>query len=694
MSPEAFKPLLRTGTDPKTKDLLKKLDGLPLALATAGAYLGLTSIPVSEYLHHHETSWLELQRTSPPLLSYADQTIYSTWNLSYIDIRKEDESAAKLLELWGYFDNQDLWYGLLKAGNDKYAPAWFGNIVGTKLAFQAAIAKLQKHALIESLTDSDGYAMHHCVHAWVKNVLCTAVEDQKLKLALTCFEKGVPFYPAPGDWITRQRMTSHSERCLQLHRVWIDEGNNSEETEQYFARFFHNLGVLYHDQGKPKEAESTYQRALISNEKLLGPHHIIILNTINNLGSLYCEQGKLIEAESIYQRALNGKVKAFGPDHTFTLNTVESLGILYNKQGKLTEAELLYQRALSGKEKVLGPDHTSTLDTVNNLGILYKEQGKLTEAELMYQRALNGYEKTLGHDHKFTLNTINNLGILYSEQGKLTEAESMYNRVLAGYEETLGHDHISALNTINNLGILYSEQGKLTEAESMYNRVLAGYEETLGHDHKSTLDAAHNLGRLYSFQKDRLAEAESMYQRALTDYEETLGHDHRSTLDTVFNLGNLYSHQEDRLAEAESMYQRALTGFEETLGHDHIFTLDTVFNLGNLYSHQEDRLAEAESMYQRALAGFTRNPPLNPKSQLNTFYNLGLLSRKLQNFERAKECFKKAYQGYQTLLGPENAETIKALEQFNVEVERGKQGVEEEDTEGSSKTDCEPDSSL
>ncbi|KAF6231705.1 hypothetical protein HO173_010007 [Letharia columbiana] len=295
--------------DPRTKDLIRKLDGLPLALATAGGYLGLTGIPVSAYLDHYEASWLELQRTSPSLPSYEDQTIYSTWNLSYICIRKENKSAAKLLELWAYFDNRDLWYDLLKAGEDE-APDWFLDIIGTKLAFNSAIGKLRKHALIEKLTESDGYSMHHCVHAWVKTFWCTPVEGQNVKLALTCVGETFPFNPAPGDWITQQRLSLHFERCLQILPQWVNKSKDSRKSEDCISTFFCSLGRLYHDQGKLTEAESMYLRALAGYEK--NSNHRYIFPTVNILGILYGDQGKLTEAGMMYQRALAGYEKAFG----------------------------------------------------------------------------------------------------------------------------------------------------------------------------------------------------------------------------------------------------------------------------------------------------------------------------------------------------------------------------------------------
>jgi len=66
--------------------LVKRLDGFPLALTTAGAYLKQAAISFSDYLRLYETSWAKLQKTSPELSSYEDWTLYSTWQISFMRI--------------------------------------------------------------------------------------------------------------------------------------------------------------------------------------------------------------------------------------------------------------------------------------------------------------------------------------------------------------------------------------------------------------------------------------------------------------------------------------------------------------------------------------------------------------------------------------------------------------------------------
>ena len=362
------------GIEPAIEGLLKKLDGLPLALATAGAYLGLTSMSVSEYLHYHETSWIELQQQAPKLLSYKDQTLYSTWNLSYMHIRKEDEAAAKLLELWAYFDHQDLWFDLLEAGNTDEAPSWFLDITRTELTFKGVMAKLQKHALIESLTGSDGYSMHYCVYSWVKAVLRIAIERPMLELAFDCIGENITVVPAPGDWRVKQRLLPHAERGLQLLHSWREDEKNSNDLEIYVTRFLMNLGILYRDQGKLKEAESMYQRALAGKEKALGPDHTSTLETVNNLGILYRNQSKLGEAESMYQRALAGYSKKTGSNSRGRANTFYNMGLLSRESRNFERALEYFKQAHESYSTLFGPQNAETIDALNQVNKTMEEQ--------------------------------------------------------------------------------------------------------------------------------------------------------------------------------------------------------------------------------------------------------------------------------------------------------------------------------
>ncbi|KAN0067831.1 hypothetical protein V8E54_014078 [Elaphomyces granulatus] len=660
--------------DPDVVKLAKELDGLPLALATAGAYLDQTAISFSDYLRLYKASWAKLLTTSPELRSYEDRMLYSTWQLSFDQVKQRNELSAKLLRLWAYFDNQDLWFELLRHSNSD-DPDWIRELTEDELGFNRAVRVLSDHGLVEvdmssqELVESRGYSIHGCVHSWTVYVLNQEWDYDLAKLALKFVGSHVPRDESANRWwLTQRRLLPHAARCSHavLNGMVIADGMGWE---------LHGLGLLYADQGKLDEAEKIYHRALQGYEKAWGPGHTSMLGTVHNLGILYKSQDKLDEAEKMYQRALQGYEKALGPGHTSTLNTVHNLGILYKSQGKLDEAEKMYQRALQGYEKAWGPGHTSTLSTLstdNNLGLLYTNQGKLDEAEKMYQRALQGKEKALGLDHTSTLDTVNNLGALYADQGKLDEAEKMHQRALQGFEKALGLDHTSTLSAVHNLGNLYTKQGKLDEAEKMYQRALQGKEMALGPDHTSTLDTVHNLGNI-SAKQGKLDEAENMYQRALQGCEKALGPDHTSTLSTVHNLGVFYAKQ-GKLEEAEKMYQRALQGYEKAWGPGHTSTLGIVNNLGALYADQ-GKPDEAEKMFQQALQGMEKALGPDHTSTLDKVHNLGALYKSQGKLDEAEKMYQRALQGYEKAWGPGHTSTLSTVNDLGL-LYRALQGYE------------------
>ncbi|EMD96375.1 hypothetical protein COCHEDRAFT_1167485 [Bipolaris maydis C5] len=535
----------------ENEQLLALLDGLPLAIAHAGAYLQESGVGLATYLRFYEQQWSELMASDladVPLQDYPERSVWTTWAISYQAIRDKHEATANLLLLWSFLDNKDLWYGLFAAASSKSAIVakmllgWVGDIASSELKFSRAMQLLRSYSLVEVAAETTGttsYATHPVVHQWAHHSRGKYFAAELSRLATAAVGWAVPESSSRNYAALQRRLLPHAQTCFsQIARseaVWYrraeggSDGDVNEGKERKTILYaIHLLGDLYADQGKLGEAEQMYQRALRGYEEALGPSHThtSTLDTVNNLGNLYADQGKLGEAEQMYQRALRGREEALGPSHTSTLDTVNNLGALYADQGKLGEAEQMYQRALRGREEALGPSHTSTLAMVNNLGLLYADQGRLGEAEQMYQRALRGKEEALGPTHTSTLDTVNNLGNLYADQGKLGEAEQMYQRALRGREEALGPTHTSTLDTVNNLGALYADQGKLGEAEQMYQRALRGYEEALGsvrvQQYLPALNTLENTGDLYAKQAE-VTKARAVYSKALAGFTSVLG---------------------------------------------------------------------------------------------------------------------------------------------------------------------------
>jgi tetratricopeptide (TPR) repeat protein len=554
--------------------VLDLLHGLPLALTQAGSYMRETNVSALMYAKHYNKTWTRLMAKQGryPLEEYGDRSVLTTWTVSYEQVQRQSKTAVSLLRLWGFLDSGELWYELIETGVDLSAgmdvPVWLHKIAEDELEFREAASLLCRYSLAEETTDSGSYLMHLVLHRW-----CSQLAEGQERYKLCCVAvwlvaANVPFETDVENWKKRKRLLLHG---ISVSR-WMDEEHTDDrKVTQVLIQpvQYYSLGYLLADEDRQR-ATKMYQLALEGYEKTCGLEHTSTLNTVNNLGILYADLGKHKEAEKMYKRALEGFEKAWGIEHTSTLSTVNNLGILYKNLGKHKEAEKMLKRALEGYEKAWGLEHTSTLDTVDNIGNLYVDLGKHKEAEKMYKRALKGKEKAWGLEHTSTLITVNNLGLLYVDLGKHNEAEKMYKRALEGFEKAWGLKHTSTLETVNNLGLLYADSGKHKEAEKMLKQALEGREKAWGREHTSTLDTVDNIGNLYAVLGEH-TEAEKMLKRALEGYEEAVGSERVSTyvpaLKTMWALGSL-SVSQGHVDEARAWYSKALLGYEKVFGVD------------------------------------------------------------------------------------------------------------------------------
>jgi tetratricopeptide (TPR) repeat protein len=443
--------------------LLGKLDGLPLAIAQAGAYLQESGVGVRTYTKFYEQQWKDLMssegETEAPLQDYPDRSIWTTWVISYNALKEKHENAANLLFLWSFLDNKDLWYELFATACQKSTTTrsnlsnWIGTAASSELDFSQAMRVLRSYSLVEEAEAAASYSTHPVVHKWAYYYQSQDSRKRIGRLAVMAIGWAVPSRSTRDYSAVQRRLLPHVQACsryvVMAEPDQIDKSRDENESES-------------------EEREN----------------NIAYLDGIHLLGILYAEQGKLGDTEKMYMRALQGYEETFRPKHTSTLRMVNSLGNLYADQGKLDNAEKMYMRALQGYEEALGLKHISTLSIVNNLGLLYVGQGKLNDAKKMYMRALEGKEEALGLKHISTLHTVNNLGNLYAGQGKLNDAEKMYMQALQGYEEALDSNTVAryrpALNTLWGLGYVFAAKGEKTKAKVMYTRSLNGFEVLLG----------------------------------------------------------------------------------------------------------------------------------------------------------------------------------------------------------------------
>ena len=103
------------------------------------------------------------------------------------------------------------------------------------------------------------------------------------KLALEFVASYVPRRLDDKYWSTQSRLLRYADSCL---RDLIDDIAIMDSS----CHVLLDLGSVYVDQGRLKEADEMYIRVLDGYEKTVGPSHISTFDTVNNLGNLYVRQ--------------------------------------------------------------------------------------------------------------------------------------------------------------------------------------------------------------------------------------------------------------------------------------------------------------------------------------------------------------------------------------------------------------------
>ena len=214
------------GTDlAEREELFRLLDGLPLAIAQASAYLRQSGISVAKYIQLYKQQWKSLMesqdRAGMPLRDYPDRSVWTTWTISYHAIREKSMAAANLLLLWACLDNKDLWYGLLAEADIQstvvadHLSEWLPNIANNEVEFVAAMQLLRSYSLVEGLQDLAGYATHPVVHRWAFHI-----QDEKQQAVFTWLAVVVVGWAVPEtsekEYSSMQRrLLAHAQRCNQ-----------------------------------------------------------------------------------------------------------------------------------------------------------------------------------------------------------------------------------------------------------------------------------------------------------------------------------------------------------------------------------------------------------------------------------------------------------------------------------------------
>lgn len=472
------------------------LDGLPLALDQAGAYIEEAACSLSHYFHllqRYRAMLLNLRNLSGGKNANHPHSVYATFTLSFERLKQATPAAIDLLRLCAFLHPDAIPEEMITEGTPGLGPL-LQNVAGDPLKYDAMVAELRRYSLLQRNPDTGTFTIHRLVQAVIRDTMDEALQRQWAEQAVQVINH---VFPQIDQWVTSslcQRYFSHALAGAALIEEWDIVCREAGRLLTQLVGYMYEL--LQYDFMQFAQAEPLLKKALAIFTQISEAESPQAAGVYQLLGWVYTITGNYAQAESCYQQALTIFERGQPPEQYDIACLLSDLAEVYWEQGKYTSAEPLYQQALAISEQLWGHEDINVAVDLRNLGVCYCDQGKYAQADPLLLRALATSQKTLGVEHPITASVLHALGRLYLEQGKDAQAELLLQQVLEIRQKMLKPGHPSIAFSLNELGRLYLKQGRCAQAESLLVQALEISQKTLGPEHPKTVPILNNLARL------------------------------------------------------------------------------------------------------------------------------------------------------------------------------------------------------
>lgn len=511
--------------------IIEAIDGHPLAIEQAGAYIESRQCNLAEYLELFQkySSELLLSEHQPANLS---ATIFS----SFSRVEQANPAAADLLRLCAFLHPEAIPEEILTEGASKLGPTLTG-IAQEPLNLNAALQVLLIFSLLHRNPDTQQYNVHRLVQTIMREKMS---EDERRTWAERAIRAINHLFPEveSATWERCERLLPQTRTCTELISFY-------DFTFEDAIQLLEKAGAYLLERSQSIQAEQFYQQVLAIRKQTLGSAHPDVADSLNNLALVYHTQENFAQAEPLYREALALREQILGPEHLDIAQSLHNLAGLYQIQGNAERAEYYYRQALSMRQKILQGPHPSIAITLDNLARLFQAQNQLDEAERYYIQAQEIYQQLPTTHPELSEATpldaatnLNNLATLYQVRQQYEKAETCYRQALSLLQALPGPGHPNLASILDNLAGLFRELSQYEQARHYYEQAIKIFSELPGPRHPGWATTLNNLAGVCKLQ-GTYEQAETYYLQAIKMYEELFGLEQPGLADILENYTTL-----------------------------------------------------------------------------------------------------------------------------------------------------------
>lgn len=467
------------GTRPMTsldeeaaREIAIALNGLPLALELAGAYLARRFIG---WLAYRDLLHANLKQALPTRLSSLtkhDADLFKTLSISENDINDEP-LLSKVLDLLTWSSSSPMSVTLME---------YLLNLQPTCLHGALGLGKALR--LLQKTPDGDRYSIHRLVQE-VRRQDCPLVQYRDWACDIA---------QRMGDWFESIR---HDFSKLPVYEAEIEHLSAWKIQAEPFAslastRLLWLEAYPAYQRGRYQEAFAIVQKTIKTYEEQKIDDPLLKANLLNDFANVSRKAKgdtpeNTKEIITIAVQALEIRKKYLGEKHSDIATSLGNLASFHSSLDDYARALELGEQALSMRRELWGGKHFTIAFALSNLATYHSNLGNQERALELGEQALLMQRELFGEKHPDIARSLSNLAQYYCILGDKTRYFKLSEQALAMWREVLGTNHPDVAYSLDNIANHYYKLGNSKLALELGEQALVMRRELLGESHPNSV---------------------------------------------------------------------------------------------------------------------------------------------------------------------------------------------------------------
>jgi hypothetical protein len=231
--------------------IVQEMDGLPLALDQAGAYIDETGCGLTGYLTRYLQRRTELLQARGEDVFDHPEPVATTWSLSFEKVEQANPAATDLLRFCAFLAPDAIPEEIITEGTTELTPV-LQSLASDPILLDAAIKALFRYSLIQRDADEKLLSVHRLVQVALKDAMNEEVERAWAERAVRAVNRTFPAVEFE-TWDRCRRILTHAQACADLISQWDMELPEA-------ASLLYKIGSFLHAHGQDVEAEPFLKR--------------------------------------------------------------------------------------------------------------------------------------------------------------------------------------------------------------------------------------------------------------------------------------------------------------------------------------------------------------------------------------------------------------------------------------------------